>query len=380
MMYNPVYDARYQKVMDCIAFKNEHVVSTQMGQAVAPSFDDSITLAEFMDDTQKGIDAFIRFVDGLNERAPIDCINFAYPAGHKAALTMCWWSKLNMPGHELPEDAVWQVEESERMSRADYDTIIEEGSSASVQQKVIGDLVTEQEIGAFFDYYVINNDKYSMQYVDAGYPVLNSGIACPPFETLCGGRSMSKFFMDCYKILDKVKAVEDIMFEELKAQLESLPDAESKPPYMIGRWVGGWRGASNMVNPKIWDQLVWPYMKGAAEILLTKGITPIFHLDACWDRDLERFLELPPKTCIINPDGMTDMRRAREILGDHMALMGDVPSQMLTVCSKAEIEDYVRRLINDIGPQGLFIAPGCDAPGSSKYENLVAIHEVAQEF
>ena len=39
-MYNPVYDARYQKVMDCIAFKNEHVVSTQMGQAVAPSFDE----------------------------------------------------------------------------------------------------------------------------------------------------------------------------------------------------------------------------------------------------------------------------------------------------------------------------------------------------
>ena len=378
MIYNPVYDARYQKVMDCIAFKNEHVLSTQMGQAVAPSFDDTITLAEYMDDHEKGMKAFLRLVEKLNERAPIDCINFAYPGGHKAALTLAWWSKIDMPGHELPENSVWQVEECERMTRDDYDTIIAEGSSASVQQRIIKDIVTKEELDAFFDYYVVNNDKYSMQYVDAGYPVLNSGIACPPFETLCGGRSMSKFFMDCYKMIDKVKAVEEIMFEELKQQLDSLPNP--KPPYLIGRWIGGWRGASNMVNQKIWDELVWPYMKGAAEILIEKGITPIFHLDACWNRDLERFLEMPEKTCIINTDGMTDLRLARKILGDHTALMGDVPSQMLTVCSKEEIKDYTRRLIDDIGPQGLFIAAGCDAPSSSQFENLVAIHEVAQEF
>ena len=376
MLYNEIYDAHYKKVMDCINFENEHVVSTQMGQAVAPSYDDSITLGEYMDDTQKGIDAFLRFVDGINERAPIDCINFAYPAGHKAALTMVWWSKLNMPGHELPADRVWQVEEAMRIKPEDYDKIIETGSTACITDKLFPELLTDEEIGRFFDYYVVNFEKYSMQYVDAGYPVLNSGIVCPPFDTLCGGRSMVKFFRDCYKMLDKVKEVEDIMFEELKQQIAGLPDP--KPDYLIGRWVGGWRGG--MVKPEIWDALIWPYMKESCELLIEKGITPILHIDACWDPYVERFLELPAKKCILNPDGMTDMRRAREILGDHMALMGDGPSQMLTVCSKAEIEDYVRSLIDDIGPQGLFIAPGCDAPGSSKYENLVAIHEVAQEY
>lgn len=378
MMYNEKYDANYKKVMDCIKFENEHVVSTQMGQAVAPSYDDSITLGEFMDNTDRGMACFLKFIDELNKRASIDCINFAYPAGHKASLTLMWWSKLNMPGHELAPDAVWQVEERERITPDDYDTILKEGSTKSVSHRITSELLSEDEMNAFLDYYVINNEKYSMRYVDAGYPVLNSGVICPPFETLCGGRSMGRFFMDCYKMIDKVKAVEDVMFEETKQQIASLPDP--KPDYLIGRWVGGWRGASNMVNQKIWDTLVWPYMKEAALMLIDKGITPIFHLDACWDRDIERFLEMPEKTCIINTDGMTDLRKARKILGDHVAIMGDVPSQMLTVCNKEEIKDYARRLIDDIGPQGLFLAAGCDAPASSKYENLVAIHEVAQEY
>lgn len=376
MSYTADYEKKVKKVKDCIAFKNEHVLSTYMGQAVAPSFDDSITLAEYMNDTGRGLDCFLKFVKDINEKSPVDCINFAYPAGHKAALTLVWWSKINMPGIELPPDAVWQVEEKMRMTEEDYDTILKEGSSASVAKRITGPLLSETEFNQFVDYYMVNNERYSQRYIDAGFPVLNSGIVCPPFETLCGGRSINKFFMDCYKHIDKVKAVQDVMLAELKDGLASMPVAD----YMIGRWVGGWRGASNMVNPKIWNVLVWPYMKELALTLIDKGLTPIFHLDACWDRDLERFLELPPQTCIMNTDGMTDLRKARKILGNHMALMGDVPSQMLTVSSKEEIKDYTRSLINDIGPQGLFITAGCDAPGSSKYENLVAIHEVAEEF
>lgn len=375
MIHNELYDSRLKKVKDCIKFENEHVVSTFMGQSTPPAFYDDITLAEYMTDAERGLDLYIDFMNRINAIAPIDCTNFAYPGAHQAALTMAWWSHLKMPGKELPPDSVWQVVEKERMKKEDYDTIIKEGPGP-VADRILKETIEPEELDKFFEFYVRDFGKNYQKYADAGYPVLNSGIVCPPFETLCGGRSMGKFFMDCYKDIDKVKAAQDAMMPGLKAQIDSI----QMDDYVIGAWVGGWRGASNMVSRKIWDTLVWPYMKQLAEWLLEKGITPILHLDACWDRDLEHFLELPAKKCIMNTDGMTDLRRARKILGDHMAFMGDVPSQMLTVSSAEEIKDYVRNLLNDIGPQGVFITAGCDAPSCSKYENLVAIQEAAQEF
>jgi hypothetical protein len=50
-------------------------------------------------------------------------------------------------------------------------------------------------------------------------------------------------------------------------------------------------------------------MKELAELLAANGNIPIMHLDASWDRDIERFKELPAKTVILNTDGMTDLRR-----------------------------------------------------------------------
>lgn len=375
MKHNPIFDARLKKIKDCIAFKNEKVVSPYMGQSVPPTYTDGITLAEYMDDTERGLQCFIDFMDRINSEAPVDGINFAYPGAHQAALTLCWWSHVKMPGKELPPDAVWQVVEKNNLLDSDYELIAREGAGP-VMNRILPTLIDMSEIEKFLKFYGPDFPAVMQKYADAGYPVLNSGLVCPPFETLCGGRSMGQFFMDCYKKIDLIKAAQDAMMPALYAQIDSI----EMDDFIIGRWVGGWRGASSMVNRKIWDTLVWPYMKDLALYLLKKGITPIFHLDSCWDRDIERFLEMPAKTCIMNPDGMTDMRRARKILGDHMALMGDVPSQMLTVSSKEQIKDYCKRLLDDIGPQGLFLTAGCDAPSCSKYENLVAIHEVARDY
>jgi uroporphyrinogen-III decarboxylase len=164
--------------------------------------------------------------------------------------------------------------------------------------------------------------------------------------------------------------------ESIRKQVDLIPQEK----YALGAWVGGWRGASSMVNQKIWDKLVWPYMKDLAELVAAKGKIPIMHLDASWDRDIERFKELPAKTIILNTDGMTDLRRAKKLLGDHAAFMGDVPVQMLAVSSKEEVTDYTKRLIDDVGQQGLFICPGCDAPATAKFENMAAIYETAQKY
>jgi len=84
--------------------------------------------------------------------------------------------------------------------------------------------------------------------------------------------------------------------------------------------------------------------------------------------------------CLLNLDGMTDVRKAKSVVGDHMAIMGDVPSALLSSGTPDEIAVYVRDLIRDVGPIGLILCPGCDAPINAKPENMQAMLAASKEY
>ena len=45
-----------------------------------------------------------------------------------------------------------------------------------------------------------------------------------------------------------------------------------------------------------------------------------------------------------------------------------------------QVTDYVNRLIDSVGPEGLFVCPGCDCPVNAKYENIVAMVKATNEW
>ncbi|MCL2826869.1 MAG: hypothetical protein FWD72_05645 [Eggerthellaceae bacterium] len=372
--YNDKYDANEKVMKDVVAFKNDHVATAYAGMATPANYY-GVTIAEHMLNPEAGLKRHYDYVAELAKHGPINAVNTGYTSTVDIFESMIWWSHVKMPGLELPENSVWQVEEKTNISADDYDFIIDNGYMA-MTQRLMPTIISPERMAAF-GAFMQEDPEPGIQYVvDQGLPNTNSSLHCPPFETLCGGRGMHKFFMDCYKMPDKVKAVQDAMMADIRGQIMSQPDER----FMFGSWVGGWRGASSMVNQKIWDTLVWPYMLEMSELLHSKGIVPVLHLDASWTRDLARFKELPAKSCILNTDGMTDLREAHRILGDHVALMGDVPVQMLALSSRDEVFDYTRRLIEDVGPQGLIICAGCDAPADAKFENMAAMYEAAAEY
>jgi uroporphyrinogen-III decarboxylase len=125
---------------------------------------------------------------------------------------------------------------------------------------------------------------------------------------------------------------------------------------------------------------VWPYFVKFAYALIDAGLTPILHLDQDWTRDLAHLQELPAKKCVLNPDGMTDIRKFKEVLGDRMAVMGDVPAAMLAADTPDDVRAYVHDLVRDIGRTGVLLCPGCDAPVNAKPENMEAFVAAGYEF
>ncbi len=361
-------DARIRKA---IAFeKLDRIPFTFLGPAYAP-YSQGMLLSKFCTDADAAVDVTL---DAMDACGNIDGINMMVAGLFPCHLTNQWLSKVDIPGRQLPEGNLWQVHEEEVMTEAGYDAIIDKGWEAylaEIYPKVhMLDLLEKHN-----DWMAKNYASTPQRYYERGYAVLGSMITEIPFEALCGARSMSKFFFDCYRIPQKVKAALDVIqpyYVDLAVTVTNISGVK-------GCWVGGWRAASAMVAPKIWNEFVFPYYLDMVNRLHEKGILSILHFDQKWDRDLARFLEFPKGACVFSPDGATDIRKAREILGDHMAIMGDVPAGILASGTPDDVYDYVRRLIRDLGPTGLIMNSGCDTPYNTPPPNMEAFVAATHE-
>lgn len=340
------------------------------GTAPAP-IQMGLSMAEFVYEPIKGIDSQLDYMD----RIGADGCNAPLWYRPDVGLTAIWLSHLKMPGREMPEDMVWQVDEKETMTIADYDIILDQGFEAFMGQ-ILPKVVDMQQFGEGSGQMAEMNPIMFEKMIERGYPAVSGAMSTIPFETLCGGRSMMPFFMDLYRIPDKVKAVMDTMTPMyIGMALEGI-----KASNIRSTWVGGWRTASALLAPKLWDKFVFPYFQQVVNALAEQDIVSVLHLDQDWTRDLGRFLELPAQKCVLNLDGMTDIRKAKEILGDHMSILGDVPSELLATGTPESVRQYVKALIEDIGPTGLLLCPGCDAPINAKHENIMAMFDAGREF
>ena len=355
-------EERKKRILDAIALERpDRVPAVTLGNAFAAKVA-GMSLKQFVEEPETG---YKMLVDVFSNLGDIDGTQQAH--FNPYLLSPMWNSRVKIPGRDLPDDSLWQVEELELMTREDYDVILEQGYeafSARFQHERLDDPVAK--LGPFME----SVPGALKAWADRGLPVMALGVVTVPFEALCGGRSLRAFVLDLMQIPDKVEAVMETvmpaMVKEAQGFMRAFPD-------VMGVWVGGWRTASQFLAPKLWERFVFPYYQQMVKVVVDEGVIPILHFDAKWDRDLARLRELPARTCVLSLDGATDIRKAKALLGDHMCLMGDVPAQLLTIGTTDEVSEYVAALLQDIGPEGFILSSGCDIPYSAKLENVKAM-------
>jgi uroporphyrinogen-III decarboxylase len=333
------------------------------GMAFAPRFL-GMSIADFCADPEAPV---YTALDTMDIIGGFDGINHAVSGKTTVLVTAAWLSHVNVPGRELPANSLWQIQEKEVMTTGDYDSIINKGWGSFVES-YLPRVVDVAEFKEASSWAKDNAARCIRQIRDRGYVSINATSTAPPYESFCGGRSMGKFLSDLYRIPDKVQAAMDVAIPEIMQSAVAGARAAGVPAV----WIGGWRTASSMVSPKIMERFVWPYVLKIVDALLAASLIPVFHWDQNWTRDLIRLQDLPPKKCILNPDGMTDMRLFKKLAGDRMAMMGDVPSTLFATGSPEDIDRYVRDLVNLFEGRGLILCPGCDAPINTRPENMEA--------
>ena len=366
---NDLYNARLQRTLNAIHMEPVDKIPFSYNGPAYLAHEMGLTLKEYHSDYARATDAVLGF---LQRHPQIDTIHT--PINCPYGLVTLWLSPVKVPGKELPEDELWQMDEQEIVTYEDYVTILKEGFGPWVQRVMkerLGDPVGQ--MGPYLQYQPITVRRLA----EAGLPVMNTGSSATPFEHMCGGRTLMNFFIDLVEEPELIKQVLDKVMEYDLSSFERQLAAN----HPLGVWIGGWRGAPELLSHDTWMEFVWPYLKKMILTAIDYGTLPILHFDSCWDKELETLRELPPRKCLLMLDGSTDIRLARKVLDDRMCLMGDVPARLLAFGTPSEVYGYVTRLIDDVGPRtGLIVSSGCDTPFNARPENVAAMIQATQDY
>jgi hypothetical protein len=363
--------ARLARIQQAVALEKPDRVPVVLEYAGFAARVTRTRYSEFLLSPEKSVETMIRAYRMISEAGEPDAVEYGRFSPY--LLSYLWLSRVRVPGVDLAEDEPYQVVEAELMTRADYDRILEDGwpqfHLRHVEEKVL------QGVPAELRPFSQPPPEVHAEWARLGVPVLRSQAIAPPFEFLCGGRSLDAFALDLVEIPDKVEAVMDAIVPHLSGPMCQLARQEGYPAI----WVGGWRSAPPLLSPRMWSRFVWPYFRRLVCEVVDQGLIPILHLDSSWDRELERFRELPRAKVIMALDGETDIFRAKRVLGDHLCLMGDVPPALLCFEAAERVFEYSRRLIREVGPEGFILHSGCDIPENASLENVQAMVAAALE-
>jgi hypothetical protein len=358
----PVYFERLQRLQTAVACGTPDRVPLALVMDAFAARTMGVRIADFVQDVDLAGRTMIATMEKLGD---VDSIQI--PTFLPAVAGMLWLAPMKLPGRDLPDDSLWQMDEQVRIQREDYDRILEMGWGPWLGE-YIGRYLGEA--AAAGEKMAEAGPRWTAEYIKRGYVVFSPMTVDHPYEHLCGGRTVKEFTLDLFQIPDKVQAVMDLIMAETRDRARQMVRAAGP----TGFWVGGWRTAPEFLSPRLWNRFVWPYMKELVQIVAEEGGLPVLHYDANWDREIERLRdELPPRTCVLSLDGKTDIFRAKKILDGHMCLLGDVPPAMLTLGTVKDVQAYCERLLTEVGPDGFIMAMGCALPPDAKFENVKAM-------
>ncbi|KZL91794.1 uroporphyrinogen decarboxylase family protein [Clostridium magnum] len=306
-------------------------------------------------------------LDSLKTFEDADGVNSSYAVG--PVFPLIFMSRVKLPGRELSDDMLWQMDEAEMMKPEDYDTIINKGWNNFMPGYLKDRLgVNVPEIMEDLAY-APQADKNIR---DAGYVVHSPAVAITVNEYLSGGRSMAKFMRDLYKMPDKVEATLEVIQKEVVEGIRQQIRA-TKPDVLF---LSPARGASEFFSPKLWERFVWKYIKETADAIIEEGVVCDIHIDGNWERDLDYFKDFPKGKIVFETDSTTDIYKIKEKLGGHVCIKGDVPAAKLCIATADEVYDYSSKLIKDMGT-GFILSSGCSIPPNAKVENVKAMISAA---
>lgn len=211
---------------------------------------------------------------------------------------------------------------------------------------------------------------------ELGYPSYGMFVGLAPFDVISDNfRGMRGAMLDMYRNPDKLLEACDVL---LLQQAQMIKEFKISGRNNIG-FMPLHRGADGFMSNKQFETFYWPTLKQHIINVIDAGITPCVFFEGDYTSRLEYLLELP-KGKVLGQFDSSDIVRVKEVLNNHMCIMGNVPPSLLQTGSTQDVRDYCKWLIDVVGKGGGFIMSPRSAIDEVKPENLKMMFDFTREY
>jgi hypothetical protein len=201
-----------------------------------------------------------------------------------------------------------------------------------------------------------------------------------PFDTISDYlRGMRGAMLDMYRCPDKLlEACDKILALRIAQATPANPKKTGNPERSGGALH---RGSDGFMSIAQFEKFYWPGLKKALMAAIDLGYVAAPFCEGVWNDRLEYWLELPKGKAVCFFD-QADMFRAKDVLGGHVCIQGNVPASLLEVGSTQDVEEYCKKLIEVCGKDGGFIlsASTINPPDAAKPANIKAMIDSAKKY
>jgi hypothetical protein len=282
------------------------------------------------------------------------------------------------PGY--PEDRIYQMVEEDVFGSDGYDTLIEDGMHRFIRfnEASARDVLEKAFPVAKFtvDWLLEYKERHIPMWGGYGYSM---GMAEVPLAICMAYRGIQNFVRDVMYRPDKLIEVADELTDSLIAIGEQSALAYGVGPYTVfNGGFGSW--STDFISPKSYLELVHPYLKKMVHTWVEDG----FMVHCHWHNNITPLLEylkevIPKKKCVLYIDKMTDIAKAKEILGDRVCIMGNVTPSTLTVGTPKDVEKEVKETIDAAKGETGFIL-SVETGDDTQLENMQTFVRVGKEY
>ncbi|KON82383.1 hypothetical protein PA01_07865 [Azoarcus sp. PA01] len=405
------FDTRWQRIIDCVALKQPDRMPVAFYSTFWLARYAGITCRELMYDYEKTRE--------IGERAVLefdpDVVSpLLLTATAGPSLDAIGFKQLQWPGHGVGDDQPFQYLDREYMKADEYEDFIFDPTGyylhtylprvasafegfedlpylpglyyfrllggirpfakSRVREALEKVIRAAEEAERFAQHHIAFTDRLAT----LGYPCTNGTTGIAPYDFIADYfRGATGMMKDLYRKKDQLLTLLDKVAVFLLKQIVSAARASGNPVVFIPvHWA-----PDAFMSPKQFETFWWPSFRRLLVGLIDAGLIPMPLWEADCTKRLEIIKDIPAGKCIYWFE-RTDLVKAFEVLGDVVALRGNLSPSMMTTGTPAEVDAAVRHLAENVFHKGGKLILDCafGLPDEAPVDNVRAMFAAARKY
>ncbi len=405
------YDTRWKRVMDCVELRQPDRMPVAMLATFWLAKYGNISHRQLMYDYEKTAEIATRAV---LEFEPDIHAPFILAIATGNALEAMDFKQLQWPGHGVGEDHPYQYLDREYMKADEYDEFLFDPTGFYLQKylprvagcfegidelpmwpglhyfRLVGAMraFAKPSVKAAFEKLVKAGEEaerlanhhaaFTAKMAALGHPGSYVSTAVSPYDYIAdyfrGARGM---MTDLFRNKDKLLQLLDKARQFLTKMTINASRASGNPVVFIPiHWA-----PDAFMSDKQFREFWWPPFRQMLVDLIEAGVIPMPLWEADCTKRLEIIKDIPPGKCIYWFE-RTDMVKAFEVLGDVVALRGNLSPSMMTTGTPQEVDAAVKHLVDNVWNKGGKLILDCafGIPDETPIENVRAMFGAARKY